>query len=234
MTNNKNLITKSVSKPAKDLFIDIAEMGLDELTGKLAKDSEFLKQLPIIKWLFIGNNIRSTIQSAFFIKKYASFIGQIATDESLDKEKLLTIFSDNKVYTEVIDNTILYLDRYHNELKAKLLGELFVQTFKENKFKRKEYNSLMFSIEQIHPFDGVEKLKQFYDYRLETESNLDEEARRDAWAKGSKIDYQPLSTTGLLILPNGGVQAGDLGGAYLNDIGKRFYEAVVINCKFTD
>ena len=208
-------------------------MGLDELIGALYHNSEFLKKLPIVKWLFIGNDLRSTIQSAHFIKKYANFIGQISTDKTIanDDKKLHSVLSDDQIRGDIVDNTILCLDRFHSAVKAKLLGELFIQTFAHKKFEPREYNSLMFTIELIHPFEGLETLKHFYEYRLEMESEEDDNQKRKIWERGARIPYQTIATTGLLDLPNGGASTGNLGGAYLNDLGKKFYECVVVNCK---
>ena len=232
MDNSRSLVSKSLLKSTRDVFTDVSEMGLDELIGNLTKDSDFINQLPIIKWLFVGNDYRSSIQSAFFIKKYACFIGQIASDLTVDFDdsKLLAVFSDEKIKEKLIDNTVLYLDKYHNELKARLLGELFVQTFRHQRFAISEYNSLMYSIELIHPFEGVASLKQFYDYHIEMKNEQDDKKKRDIWDKRSKTGYQLLATTGLLNLPQGGTFMGNLGGASLNELGKRFYEFVVINC----
>ncbi len=43
------------------------------------------------------------------------------------------------------------------ELKAKLL-QAFVETFKHHQFSVREYNYLLFSIEQVHPFEGLDTL----------------------------------------------------------------------------
>lgn len=234
MTTNKNLISKSLAKPAKEFFADISELGLDEIIEEISKDSDLIKQLPIIKWLLLGKDIRSTFQSAFFIKKYSQFIGKLshANISEEDQVNLLKIISSDSKLKQLIDNTILYLDRYQNELKAQLLGELFIQTFKHQTFTVKEYNSLMFSIELIHPYTGIETLTAFYKYKIEMDSAIDEHKRK-IWEEGCKIDYAPLSTSGLLILPRGASSAGNLGGAFLNDLGKRFYEMVVCKCTNT-
>lgn len=229
MLKSKNLIIYSNKPHLKEFFCDVAEMGLDEVIGALCKDSDILKELPIMKWLFIGNEIRTTIQSAHFVKKYACFIGPIAQVQETDE--LLSTLEDESIQQKVVDQTIIYLDRYHTEFKAMLLGELFVQTFVKHQFNTQEYNSLMFSIDQIHPFEGIEVLKRFYDYRLRMEAESVEEKQRDIWREGADLEYQALATTGLLKLPSGASSVGNLGGAYLNDMGKRFYERVVLNCE---
>jgi hypothetical protein len=45
--------------------------------------------------------------------------------------------------------------------------------------------------------------------------------------KNSLLDYSPLANTGLLILPDGGMYASNYGGAFIKELGYRFYEFVV-------
>lgn len=225
--STKDLSTKN--QQHKEFFKDIGEMGLDKYIETIFKDSDLLQSLPIIKWLFIGNDFRTTIQTAHFIKKYACFIGKISSAECNNDELLPTIL-DKSIQQNITDQTMIYLDRYHTDFKAILLGELFVQTFIKGNFSSKEYNSLMFSIEQIHPFEGIENLKQFYDYLIKMELESDPEEKRIIWKYQAKLEYQNLATTGLLTLPSGANTIGNLGGANLNEIGRRFYETVVKNC----
>jgi hypothetical protein len=189
-----------------------------------------LKDIPVIKWLFLANDFRNVFQSAFFLQKYANFIGAInetMKDHLLNDGRLEKIFSDKKLLSKIVDQTIVSLDRYQTIQKAKMLGILFVETFKNNNFTVKEYNMLIFSIENIHPTMGIECLKSFYDYNSEMEKEKNEELRRKIWSKNSSLDYSSLANTGLLTLPNGAVVCGNLGGAYINELGHRFYELVV-------
>ncbi|PSV95226.1 hypothetical protein [Photobacterium iliopiscarium] len=226
---SNNLISLSTSNEIKNIWPDIAEMSLDAILKKLAEDQELLSELPIIKWVISANNIKNSIQQAAFLKKYSNFIGPIYLDNIGEKDTDLLsgeMFAED-VIDKVIENTIIYIDRYHNELKAKLLGKLFVETFKYHKFSVCEYNSLMFSIDTIHPFEGFEKLEEFYKYHIQMKNAETEDERRDIWDEGAKIEFQSLMTSGLLTLPSGGSQVGDLGGAFINKKGIKFYELVV-------
>ena len=233
MSNKKrnSLISSSASNNLKDLWTDFSEMTLDKILEFVDKDQELLRELPIIKWISTSISIKNSIQSAAFIKKYSSFIGQVHLGNlsESDIELLNNATNDFSVTDEVVENTIIYIDRYHNELKAKLLGKLFVETFKFNRFSVREYNSLMFSIEQIHPFEGLEKLKEFYEYKTQMDNATSEEEKRNIWDEGAKLEFQSLAMSGLLRLPSGGAYSGDLGGAYINEIGIKFYEFVVRN-----
>lgn len=228
MSEKKNLILQSISKPSKNFLTDVAEMQLDSILSVFS-DSEILKEIPIFKWIAISNNIHSNIQSAFFLKKFANFIGVIKENIPDDTE-ILSALEDEEVQKQITDNTLIYLDRYQTEFKAKLLAELFIQTFTHKRFTIKEYNSLLFSIEQIHPVEGIDILKEFYDYYQKMETEPDENKKRKIWEHGAKLEYQTLATTGFLTLPSGSMEMGNLGGAYLNKKGLSFYENVVLNC----
>lgn len=223
------LIEKNYSREMKEFWSDISEMSIDKTLEFLAKEQELLREIPIIKWVSSSINIKNSIQSAAFIRKYSVFIGQIYIEELGESEiNLLDNAVDiPEVTDKIVDNTILFLDRYHNDFKAKLLGRLFVETFKFNRFSVREYNCLLFSIEQIHPFEGLEKLKEFYNYKIMMDEAMTDEEKRKIWSDGAQIDFQPLATSGLLKLPSGGSYVGDLGGAFINEIGIKFYEFVV-------
>ncbi|MBO0216160.1 hypothetical protein J0676_21910 [Vibrio sp. Vb2880] len=231
MSNKKNnsLVSRLVSNDTKEFWADISEMSLDNVLETVAKDQELLREIPIIKWVCTSISVKNSIQSAAFMKKFSSFIGQVNLESFTEKDVALLgdAVDVSSVTDEIIENTMVYIDRYHNEMKAKLLGRLFIETFKFNRFTAREYNSLLFSIEQIHPFEGLETLKEFYDYKTRMDAASSEEERRSVCAEGAKIDFQSLAMSGLLRLPSGGAYTGDLGGAFINDKGVKFYEFVV-------
>lgn len=148
----------SLIHPVKSFMYDASELFLDEIIFKIDENATILKSIPAVKWLMIGNDIRNRIQAAAFIKKYSAFIGPISEDwdESIycDSE-LIKIFDNKNDLRELIDNTIIALDRYQNVTKAKILGTLFKETFKNYKFTIKEYNELLYSIDLIHPVSGI-------------------------------------------------------------------------------
>jgi hypothetical protein len=230
MEKDDNLLAKTMNGPAKEFFSDIAELSLDEMIGMITKNQKLLQDIPIIKWLFIANDIRTIIQSAFFLKKYANFIGPIneAFGDELWQDRVINdLFTNKKDFSKQIDQTIISLDRYQNEMKAKLLGILFVETFNKKEFSLFEYNTLIFSIELMNPYSGIKCLKKYYDYYTEFTGSIEEETKRKIWAQGARLDYSPLASTGLLHLPSGAVVVGNLGGASINELGIKFYELVV-------
>jgi hypothetical protein len=234
MNEKNNPIIKSLTEPSKTFFRDIAELGLDELLKKIASDMELLQKIPVIKWLFIANDVRNIFQRAFFIKKYANFIGPVnesIQSDFFNEKKLNDLLLNKKDFTKIVEQTILTIDRYQTEIKSKLLGILFVCTFKDHLFSIREYNTLLFSIEFMHPYNGLDCLNEFYKYRNDMETANNESTKNSIWSMGRDIDYSPLANTGFLNLPKGGAFAGDLGGAFLNNLGKKFYELVVNKIK---
>jgi hypothetical protein len=232
MANHKNMFLEIIKNPVGELVTDAAELAIDEIFDRVVKDADVLKNIPILKWFFLGQSIFSNIHLSFFIKKYALFIGPIKKEISNDfweNEKFNDLTINRKKFNKIIDETIVALDRYQAINKAKILGVLFVKTFKERIFTIDEYNTLLFSIELMHPYLGLECLKQFYLYRLRMDKKLEKETKRKTWLEGSKLDFSPLASTCLIQLPKGGANTGDLGGAYINDLGFKFYEEVVMN-----
>jgi hypothetical protein len=110
-----DIIRSSMSGPLKELLTDIADLTLNQVIEIIAKDPELLKSIPFIKWLFIANDFRNVFQTAFFLQKYANFIGPInesmRNDPSNDR-KLEEIFSDKKLLSKIVDQTIISLERY--------------------------------------------------------------------------------------------------------------------------
>lgn len=232
MEERENKMIDVIRRPAGDFFADVAELGIDEILSRMDEHVGIMKDIPIIKWLFIGRSIFGNIHLAFFIKKYALFIGPInekIPDNFWNDERINELIGNKKKFENIIEETIVALDRYQAVNKAKLLGILFVKTFKEQLFTIEEYNTLLFSIELMHPYRGVQCLKDFYNYRLDMDKPAEQRRREKAWLNGSNLDFSPLATTCLLRLPKGDTSSGNLGGAFLNDLGLKFYEEVVSN-----
>ncbi len=106
------------------------------------------------------------------------------------------------------------------------LVQLFRKTFIENIFSHNEYNKIMYSIELMHPYDGLECLESFYKLKNEYTYASDKNDKREIWIRMSGLYFSSLSITGFLRLPKGGAFAGNLGGAWINELGTKFYEEV--------
>lgn len=227
---NKNLISQSLNKKSKDYLLDSIKKPTLDLLRDTLSNPVFTAGIPITKFIFQLNDLRITWQNVSFVRKYGCFIGII--DRSFDseslEEKLDEVCKDQKKKERIVENTIIELDRYQTIQKAKLLGYLFDETFKKKHFTIDEYHSLIYGIDFLHPTQGIDCLKRFFDNAVQIEENrVNEEEVNNLLLESSNIDFSPIIQSGLLILPNGGCFLGDLGGASLNPLGKRFCKYVV-------
>lgn len=227
MKNNTN---NELKPNFKETIQEISEATIDSILT-LMGSADFVNQLPLIKIFQCISLAKCSIQNAHFVKKYACFIDQLCQRNESDIEKLSLNIKNKRIKQKIIDETIIYIDRYHNEFKARLLAELFHHTFISKIFNCDEYESLMYGIEQINPYSGIQCLQDFYMYRVNLENIQEdnEKLKEEILYKGASLNYQPIAMSGLLNLPIGGSYTGDFGGAYLNDLGKKFFEIVVNN-----
>jgi len=230
MNKNSFPLTTYVQNQTVEVLNDISEMGIDEIIKSLTKDNTLLEKIPIVKWAFLCNDIKSSIQTAHFIKKYSLFIGPIKDlkSEIFSNANLDTIMIDKKKFEKIIELTILSIDRHQIEFMSEMLGILFCKTFNDKIFSIEEYNTLLFSIELIHPYLGFKTLKLFYDYKKQILESRDESERNKFSIECSKLDFSPLVNSCLLKLPDGASTYGNFGGAHINELGIKFYENVVI------
>ena len=75
--SNNLLLLKPIEEPIKKILIDITEMECDSIIHTILKDDSLIEKIPILKWGFLATKITAKIQLAFFIKKFALFIGPI-------------------------------------------------------------------------------------------------------------------------------------------------------------
>ena len=161
------------------------------------------------------------------------FIGPIKNEignGEIYSDLVTTAIKNEKIRNRIIEQTILSIEQYRNDNLGKLLGDLFVRTMKYNDFSIREYNTLLFSLDMMHPFIGLETLRNFYEYKvkMDNETNLEKQTR--IWNEHASMDYSGLSNTLLLVLPHGGSYTGDAGGAFINELGYRFYKKIIIEC----
>ena len=232
VNHSKGLIAASRNSEVKDTLKEIAEITLDDLMSTI-NNNEHLKDIPLIGSAIAVVKGFSAINNAHTLRKFANFIGVINELNETEAEQLQTHLSNVKNQKKIIEETILFIDRYHNELKARLLGQLFKETFLCKSFTADEYNSLLFSIEQIHPYLGLNQLKEYYDLAIEEETANGERVD-DIRDKQSQIDYQQLVSTGFLEFPLGQRKVGERNGGKISKLGRRFYENVVLKTDLTE
>ena len=232
VNHSKGLIAASREPSVRSALESMVEASIDTLISTM-NDSEILRSIPIVGPSMALIKGVSAINNAHNLRKFANFIGVINELNETEAEQLQAHLSNEKNLKKIIEETILYLDRYHNDLKAKLLGQLFKETFLKKSFTSEEYNHLLFSIEQIHPYSGITTLKDYYILLQKINAETDDNTKAKIKKESAYINFQPLMSTGLLNLPIGGNNFYK-GSATMNELGQRFYENVVVKTDLTE
>ena len=197
------------------------------LTGK----ESLLGDIPVLKWMISGVRIASDISTILSIRKFNAFIVPIKDSgiflEKIYKEKLEEICGSKKNLEFIMEQTLFSLDKYETEIKAAWLAKLFVTTFKEKIFTVDEYNAMQFSIGSLNPITSISTLKVYY--QCKDNSRKKENFDKELELKRVNTDFSPLALFGFLHLPSGGTFCGNVGGAFINDLGIRFYENVILD-----
>lgn len=218
---NSNLLETAIDLSQIDLKVSI-----EALTGK----ESILTDIPVLKWIISGGKILSNISKIHSIRKFYAFIMPIKDSgifENEDcKEKLEVICGSKKTLDFVIEQTLFSLDKYDAEIKAKWLAKMFVATFKEKKFSVDEYNAIQFSINSLNPITSISALEIYYQCR--NNSRKKENYDIDLELKRANADFSPLVLSGFLHLPKGGTFCDNPAGAFINDLGIRFYENIIL------
>ena len=178
-----------------------------------------------------GIKIASNISTILAIRKFNAFIIPIKNSGIFDKEdykeRIEEICGTKKMLDFVMEQTLFSLDKYETEIKAKWLAKLFVTTFKEKIFTVDEYNAMQFSIGSLNPITSISTLKVYY--QCKDNSRKKENFDKELELKRINTDFSPLALSGFLHLPNGGTFCDNPGGAFINDLGIRFYENVILD-----
>jgi hypothetical protein len=220
--NKKDDMTELIISPAKDFVLEIAEMGIGKIISDIVAQENVLSEIPIVKLGLIMNTMRNNFQLAFFLRKYSAFIGPINLyrDHAFREADLISIVGNKKNLDKMIERTIIAIDSYKETVIAKILGVVFVKTFKDHVFNIEEYNTILFSLDIMHPYLGLKCLEKYFSYnRRQVSPELDVDR--------VNTDYSPLSNTGFLVLPTGGSYCGDVGGAIISKLGMKLYENVI-------
>ena len=207
-------LVEAINSNLLDTVIDLSQIDLKAALLALTGKDSLLADIPILKWMISGARIASNISTLHSIRKFSAFIKPIKDsgifENEVCKEKLEEICGSKKKLDFVIEQTLFSLDKYDAEIKARWLAKMFVATFKDKKFTVDEYNAIQFSINSLNPITSI--------------SALD----KDLELKRANADFSPLVLSGFLHLPKGGTFCDNHGGAFINDLGIRFYENIIL------
>lgn len=225
-----NELIEAVNSNLLETVIDLSQIDLKAAVLALTGKESILTDIPILKWMISGVKIASNISTILDIRKFNAFIIPIKNSGIFDKEdykeRIEEICGTKKMLDFVMEQTLFSLDKYETEIKAKWLAKLFVTTFKEKIFTVDEYNAIQFSIGSLNPITSISTLKVYY--QCKDNSRKKENFDKELELKRLNTDFSPLVLSGFLHLPSGGTFCGNSGGAFINDLGIRFYENVII------
>ena len=225
-----NELIEAVNSNLLETVIDLSQIDLKAAVLALTGKESILTDIPILKWMISGIKIASNISTILAIRKFNAFIIPIKNSGIFDKEdykeRIEEICGTKKMLDFVMEQTLFSLDKYETEIKAKWLAKLFVTTFKEKIFTVDEYNAMQFSIGSLNPITSISTLKVYY--QCKDNSRKKENFDKELELKRVNTDFSPLALSGFLHLPSGGTFCDNPGGAFINDLGIRFYENVIL------
>lgn len=228
-----NELIEAVNSNLLETVIDLSQIDLKAAVLALTGKESILTDIPILKWMISGIKIASNISTILAIRKFNAFIIPIKNSGIFDKEdykeRIEEICGTKKMLDFVMEQTLFSLDKYETEIKAKWLAKLFVTTFKEKIFTVDEYNAMQFSIGSLNPITSISTLKVYY--QCKDNSRKKENFDKELELKRVNSDFSPLVLSGFLHLPSGGTFCDNPRGAFINDLGIRFYENVILDKK---
>lgn len=226
-----NELIEAVNSNLLETVIDLSQIDLKAAVLALTGKESILTDIPILKWMISGIKIASNISTILAIRKFNAFIIPIKNSGIFDKEdykeRIEEICGTKKMLDFVMEQTLFSLDKYETEIKSAWLAKLFVATFKEKIFTVDEYNAMQFSIGTLNPITSISTLKVYY--QCKDNSRKKENFDKELELKRVNTDFSPLALSGFLHLPSGGTFCDNPGGAFINDLGIRFYENVILD-----
>jgi hypothetical protein len=222
--NESNKAFSEMLSTSGQVIKDLTEVGIDNFMNEgLAKD------IPVLNIAHGVYKFFSGFQYYFFIKKYKAFLQPLQSGNIIEEQKEMFLAkheSDPDFIRNLIEQLIITIDRHQTEQKSIYLGQILI-SFVKGEITFEEYNYFLYSLDSIHSYVGFERLNDFYVYYNTIKDIEDIQMRRTIWQVNSKIDFSPLSGSGLLNLPTGGMIMGDLGGASLNEMGVKFCKYIL-------
>ncbi len=148
-------ITTLSSSDTFKIIEDVLEMGLDS-----ALQDDLIKNIPIIKWIFIIGKTAINVRDYFLIKKLCHFISGLKDIDKKEKEAFLFTYSKIEYEKRLGEHIIMILDRYDHLDKASLLSKVFI-AFVREEINIDEFFRISSSIEKAYTEDLKNLLKYF-------------------------------------------------------------------------
>lgn len=114
--NDKFLDT--LKNDTQEVVIDIAETGLDSIL-----ENEVIRQIPIVKYLYIGKKVAFDLKEFFFIKKLTRFLNEISSISVDDRRIFLEKIKVDDEYLG--EHILMIIEKLDSIEKPILIGRLF-------------------------------------------------------------------------------------------------------------
>jgi hypothetical protein len=127
MEEISNSLKKSIENNINSINVDLSENIIDNLIN-----NDSLREIPIVKSIVSLTKIGVTVRDYFFLKKVIKFLNKIENIDIIKKQKFLNkIDSTPQLSKRLYESICTILDRFDNEDKAEILGNLFKSLIKE-------------------------------------------------------------------------------------------------------
>ncbi len=117
---NKANISESIKSDLTGISTEVAEAAFDQLL-----DDGFLKDIPVIGSVFKVFGIAKKILDANFLKNILKFLYQLKGIPLKTREDFIRKLENKKQKARLDQTLLVYLNRFENDRKATMLGNLF-------------------------------------------------------------------------------------------------------------
>lgn len=154
--NITSCFEKEIFNKTFDLSIDFGDIAIDVITT-----SEVLKVIPGLKTIATFYDMASSINSRYNFKKILVFLQQFHSQEinitALEKFQI-KISSDSKYRQELLETTLILIEKFTDLEKSKILANLLVAHINED-LTWNEYCTIIFVVNQLNPSGYISLIK---------------------------------------------------------------------------
>jgi hypothetical protein len=147
--NNSVNISESVKSDLTDITTEIAEAGFDQLLS-----DGFLKDIPVIGSVFKMLGIAKKVLDANFLNNILKFLYQLKEIPVEQRKEFVKKLEDKKQKKRLDQTLLVYLNRFENDRKATMLGNLF-RAFIQGHINQSTFLRLSMSIDRAFVDDLV-------------------------------------------------------------------------------
>jgi hypothetical protein len=158
--NPKEAIKKAVSENSLETGIDLSEVLIDNWAKVTGLAEGILVDIPIIKTIYSGLKAYKSITDQIFISKLIKFFAGVEDIDEATRKKIQKSSLDKKAKKELIETTIIAIDRLDEIKKSDALFKIFI-AYTTGEINRSEFNIFCHALDKIN-YDDLTKLRDFY------------------------------------------------------------------------